>query len=986
MQNNKMKFRSALLVSAATVAAIGLASVSMNAADDQLETVVVTGSRIPSPNLYSSTPVTSVGQDEIKYQGTTSVETMLNSLPSAFATQTSEVANGATGTSSADLRGLGSSRTLVLIDGKRLMPGAPDSEVPDLNFIPSALVERMEVVTGGASTVYGSDAVAGVVNFIMRKDFEGVEFDVQGGISQHNNGNKMMQGILADSGYTAPHGSVWDGENASLTALFGANTKDGRGNVTMYFGYRTQRAVTQNKRDFSSCLAAVNYNTMNSYYCGGSGTTANTRFYNQDSDAYASGAVVTATGIKALTSSDLYNTSPTNYLQRPDTRYQAGAFGHYQVNKHLELYGSFMFMDDHTVAQIAPSGIFWNTYDVNCDNPYLAANSALQSYVCGSNAGSDTDASVYIGRRFTEAGARQDDLRHTDYRIVLGAKGEIIDGITYELSAQYATAIYAENYRNDVSISRVQKALQSTDEGNGPVCKSVTDGTDTSCVAIDVFSTNGLTSDMLDYVMADGLKKGSTEERIVNFNVTADLGKWGVQSPWASSGVFINVGYEYRGESLTYLTDEEYQNGDLAGQGGNNPSVSGFYNVSEGFIEGRLPLVSNMPLVQDFTVTLGYRYASYNMQGNADSFKYGFEWQTVDDLRIRGSYQRAVRAPNINEMFSPTYQNLWNGTDPCAGTNPTYSLAQCERTGLTSAQYGKVLQCSASQCGAVYGGNTALKPESADTWSIGFVFTPTFINGLTATVDYYNIKVKHLIGTVSPSIIISQCAATGDDKYCDLIHRNSSNGNIFSTGDDAGYVSSTNLNTGYLQAEGMDFSASYQFDLEQVGLSNAGAISTTFTGTYQWNYDTQPYDGGDSYNCAGYFGLTCGTPNPKWRHNMRVTWESPWDFNLSLAWRYFGKVSFDGNSANAMLNDGYAFDYADASIPDYSYFDLAGDWTVSKGVTLRFGIENIFDRDPPIVDSGNLGISGAPYGNGNTFPGVYDALGRTMFIGATIKL
>lgn len=985
MQNNKMKFRSALLVSAATVAAIGLSSVSMNAAEGELETVVVTGSRIPQPNLYSSTPITAVSQDEIKYQGTTSVETMLNTLPSVFAGQTSAASNGATGQASVDLRGIGASRTLVLIDGKRLMPGGPDSggEVADLNFIPSALVERVEVVTGGASTVYGSDAIAGVVNFMMRKDFEGVEFDLQGGISQHANGDKMMRGILADRGYNAPAGTVWDGENANMTAIFGANTKDGRGNVTAYLGYRVQRAVTQAKRDWSACAAAVNTSTFTSYSCGGSGTIPAGRFKVSGSSAVK----VSGTSTSKFTSADAWNYAPSNYLQRPDTRYQGGAFAHYQVSKYLNLTGSFMFMDDHTVAQLAPSGLFYGTdYTVNCDNPYLAQNSSLQSYICGSNAGTTAIATTMIGRRFTEAGARQDDMRHTDYRFVLGANGEILDGFSYDVSAQYATAIYTENFLHDMSTSRLKKALLATTDSSGNiVCQSYISGDDTSCVPINVFTANSLTSDMVSYVEGSGFKQGHTTEIVINANVTADLTQFGVKSPWASSGLALNFGTEYRREELVLKTDMEYQTGDLTGQGGNTPSVSGAFNVSEGFIEGRLPLVSDMPFARDVSVEFGYRYASYNLQGNVGSYKYALDWQVIDDVKLRGSYQRAVRAPNVREMFYPSYLNLWDGADPCSGSSPTYSLAQCQRTGMTAAQYGNVEECSSSQCGGYYGGNKALKPETADTVSLGFVFTPTFINGLTASVDYYRIKVKKLIGTVPESVILEKCATTGDSKWCDLIHRGS-DGRLFGQGDGAGYVEAYNTNTGFKMVEGIDLAVNYQFDLEQVGLSNAGSLSTNMTGTLQPRTLTQDYTGGHVYNCSGLFGLTCGTPTPKWRHTLRTTWESPWDFSVSLAWRYFGRVSLDANTSDATLGKGY-HDKLDSHISDYNYIDLAGQWAITKGVTVSAGISNILDKDPPVIDSANLGISGpSHYGNGNTYPGVYDALGRTMFVNLTIKL
>jgi outer membrane receptor protein involved in Fe transport len=1034
--------RSALLLGAATAAVISVSGAAF--AQETVETVIVTGSRIPQQGIISATPVTSIGQQELQLQGTSSVETLLNNLPSVFAEQASEVSNGALGVATVNLRDLGSSRTLVLIDGKRLMPGDPDvgqgGEVADLNVIPSALVEHVEVVTGGASTVYGSDAVAGVVNFIMRKDFEGVEMDVQGGIANHTNGDKMMQGIVNAAGYALPKSEVWDGGNVNTTFVIGANSPDGKGNVTAYFGYRAERALLQTQRDFSACAATVNWYTSppnTSYYCGGSSTNPLGRFktltrpansivndiYRTDSlqqdssgnELYAlnsynvDGASMHLFGTGA---NDYFNYAPYNYLQRPDTRYTGGAFAHYDYNQHLQVFSSFMFMDDHTIAQIAPSGLFYGTpYSVNCDNPLLATNTSLQDFLCG--AGTYTAASVAahqndptiplvplsstdsattnIGRRFSELGGRQDDLRHTDYRIVIGAKGEIVDGVTYEVSAQYSTAIYAENYLHDMSISRMQKAMQVVDVGGVPTCKSVLDSSDPNCVPLNIFTQSSVSPAAFDYVQGAGFKEGNTNERVLNANVTADLGKWGVQLPWADSGVQVNVGTEYRREELTLRVDDEYKTGDLAGQGGPTPNVSGAYYVTEGFGEARIPVVSNRPFVEDLTLNAGYRYSSYNVQGNASSYKYGFEWQSIDDIKLRGSYQRAVRAPNVNELFYPPSQGLWNGTDPCSGLSPQYSLTQCERTGVTPGQYGGIDNCSAAQCTALFSGSVALKPEAANTWSIGVVFTPTFVEGFSATIDYYNIKVNGLVGNIPQSIIIQKCAEDNLAQFCSLIHRAPGTGIIFGQGPAAGYIDSPNVNTGFLQSEGVDVTTNYQTDLDTFGLSGYGSLSANLIGTYQPTYKTQPYSAtqyypaGHVYNCAGSFGLVCGTPSPEWRHQMRVTWNSPWDFNFSVAWRHFSSVKFDGNSSDPSLNDGHPFDVIDAHIPAYDYFDLAGEWQVMKGLTLRGGVQNLFDKDPPVIDSGNFGISGAPYGNGNTYPAVYDSLGRTIFLAATVK-
>ncbi|MBN9534280.1 MAG: TonB-dependent receptor [Alphaproteobacteria bacterium] len=1044
LTNGRSSLRSALLLGAASAAAFGLSTPAF-AQDQSVETVIVTGSRIPQQGLYSSSPVTAVGQQEMQFQGTTGVENLVNSLPSAFADQGGNLANGATGTATANLRNLGANRTLVLIDGKRLMPGDPSAAgrstaAPDLNFIPAALVDHVEVLTGGASSVYGSDAVAGVVNFIMRKDFEGIELDAQYGVAQHTNGNDVIGPSLDSAGFPlvrAPS-SLWDGGTVDATLIMGANTADGKGNVTLYAGYRNIQKVLQGARDWSSCAVASNSNPQNGlpatldprgFTCLGSSNAAVGNIRSQDSFLLAGpdGVLGTdddiqqnpnfGTAYRSLPggslepyvgSRDAYNFAPLNYLQRPDERYMGGGFAHYEVNKAFDVFANFMFMDDHTVAQIAPSGYFRGTapfngnMHVNCDNPFLGSatnpNSPFslfcQPLISQGLIGPTDDVNLQVGRRFVEAGDRQDDLRHTDYRIVVGVKGDLGDSWNYEVFGQYGTSIYAENYLNDTSVTRQQNALQVVDVGGVPTCKSVIAGTDASCVPYNLFDLNGLTPDVIKYLATPGFKEGSTVEQVVGANIAGDLGQWGIQSPWAQAPVAVSVGTEYRQESLTLRTDALFTSGDLAGQGGPTPSVNGSYNVAEGFGEIRVPIVQGMPFAEDLTANAGYRYSSYNLSGVTSSYKYGLEWQPIDDFRLRGSYARAVRAPNVVELFSQRSIGLWGGADPC-GTNPTLTAAQCANTGLPAGLYGNPsLDCPAGQCSALFGGNQSLKPESADSWTAGIVFTPTFLDGFTATIDYFNIKVKGLINTLPQQTVISGCALSGAPFLCNLIHRGTGTGIIFGT--TAGYVESLNTNTGFLKNEGVDVEINYQTDLDQWGMGPNGALAINLVGTYTGSYATQPippaiYEAAGLpephvYECSGRYGNVCGTPTPKWRHKLRVTWSAPWDFDISVAWRFIGGSSVDFNTDNPLLNGlcgGPCGDLADAHIGTYNYFDLAGTWTVREGVNLRAGVTNLFDKDPPILDSSYVAVP--PYGSGNTFPQVYDSLGRVFFVGATLK-
>lgn len=993
---SKSSLKTALLLGAATASAMSLST--MAKAQEQVETVVVTGSRIPQVGLYSSSPVTAVSNQEIKYEGTTNVETLLNNLPGVMADFTETASNGATGQATVDLRGLGSARTLVLVDGTRLMPSDPANPVADLNQVPAALVDHVEVQTGGASAVYGSDALSGVVNFIMRKDFEGVEVDAQYSVNNAGNGDNTLEGLQKKAGFPiAPH-DWWGGATTDSTLILGTNTADGKGNVTAYVGYRNIQPVLEAKRDFSACSIS-DVKNQNAHVCAGSSNFNRWisiddyqagvpyDFFQEGTGAPGSGQFVQYTGAP----SQKFNYGALNYLQRPDTRYTGGFFSHYSINPAVEVYSDFMFSDDHTLAQIAPSGAFLGTgaqgglVEVNCDNPLMTAQEAAT--LCGNGTLIPNQSLLEIGRRDVEGGNRIDNLRHTAYRAKIGLRGDVGHGWTYDVYGQYGTTIYSENYSNEWSVSRVQNALQVDPDGN---CHVANLGLDPNCRALDIFNGIGSannTPDGLAYVKAQGFKSGATEERIVSGALTGDLGEWGVQSPWAKSPVQLSIGAEYRSESLQLDTSRDFQINDLYGQGGATLPVpkSGF-DVEEGFTEVRIPFVQDAPFAKDITFNAGYRYSSYSNSDSVSSYKYGIDWQMIDDFRLRGSSQHATRAPNVLESFTPLNVSLVGGQDICsaaanggAGPDPT-ELANCISGGgfagaeVPNAGAG-VLICPASQCDHQTGGNPLLTPEASDTWSIGGVFTPTFLEGFTATVDYFDIKVHHYISTFAFATVEDGCygdAATAATQafFCPMIHRNGQH-QIWGTG----FASATELNLLSLHTSGVDFEANYNSDLADWGMTDAGSLSFNLIGTWLDSLTTNESVFSDPIECAGVYGPTCGTPSPTWRHKLRVTWTSPWDFALSLNWRHIGSVD---------LEDGVA-DIPDAHISSFDYFDLSANYTLHTGIELRAGIDNLFDKSPPVLDSNNHPVSGPPFGNGNTFPGVYDSLGRTLFIGVTAK-
>jgi outer membrane receptor protein involved in Fe transport len=538
----------------------------------------------------------------------------------------------------------------------------------------------------------------------------------------------------------------------------------------------------------------------------------------------------------------------------------------------------------------------------------------------------------------------------------------------------------------------VQNALEVVDVGGVPTCKVVVANIDPKCVPLNIFSGIGnLNADGLKYVLAQGFKTGFTREAVANLSITGDLGQYGLKSPWAGSGVSVAFGGEYRRESLELNTSRDFQTNDLYGQGSPTlPQPLSSYQVKEGFIESRIPIVEDMPFFHALTADLQARYSDYSSAGTTWTYAAKLDWAPTADFRFRGSYQRAVRAPNILELFTPQKAQLFSGQDPCSsrgGSGPSLTLAQCQNTGLAAGMYGSpLLDCPAAQCKQLTGGNPGLAPEKADTYSAGVVLTPHFLRGFTATVDWFSIKVNQQIGAIPPTTALSQCALTGNPLFCNLVHRDQF-GTLFS---DTGFIVATNVNTGFLKTSGMDFGAQYRVNLSDWHLGDHGSLAFDFEGTWTDHLINEPVPGLGTYDCAGLYGGTCANqfdgPTPKWRHRLRVTWNTPWKVSLSANWRYMSpvKLSFNpkNNGGNPFLNNGN-FDGIDDTIPAYSWFDLAATWQVKEGMTLRVGINNFLDKDPPIVDSNAFPASGPPFGNGNTFPGTYDALGRQVFVGIT---
>ncbi|AXR05818.1 TonB-dependent receptor [Salinimonas sediminis] len=927
----------------AASAALFTANVAMAqddaAAEPEVEKISVTGSRIKRTDIETSSPILAIDAQAIESTGFTRIEDVMNTLPQIEAAETSFSVNGATGVANLDLRGLGAERTLVLVNGRRLQPGGVYSQAPDVNQIPASLVKRVDVLTGGASTVYGSDAVAGVVNFIMDTDFTGLE--IEGGAAgyQHDNDNAFMQGLMDDSGYDYPSGSNGiGGESYNLNITAGGDFDSGRGHITAYATWRRNTEMLQGERDYSSC--ALNTSAT---ACGGSSTAdvPNFIFYpvvggevDYTDEQWLS--LLGDGGFAPLSETgNLYNYAPVNHFMRPNERFTLGSFAEYEINDKARVYVETSFMQDRTSGQIAESGTFYGAeYLFDYDNPIMS--DAQKSQIQDLFGQTDADQFVtYIGKRNTEGGARSNSLEHNSFRIVTGVDGWINDTWSYDINYMYAGTSSSSAYQNDLSLPTIGPRV-------GEVGTECTD----ECLYYEVFTPNGVTAEMASQLSGTAILNGNTSLQVFQGYVA---GEFDYALPSAVTPIGASFGFERRETDFERIADSIYQEGSLVGQGGSTPSLIGEFDVNDIFGELSIPVLEGMEGVEALVVDLGFRFSDYSTSGRANTYKVGVDWAVNDDWKVRASFNRAIRAPNISELFAVQNVGLFQGTDPCAGDEPALTAEQCAATGLATELYGNVSANPADQYNEFAGGNPELEPEEADTFTVGIVGSP--YEGLNFSLDYFSIDMEKVIADVGAERIINICGTAG--LFCDNIQRAGS-GSLWLSQD--AFVTNLSDNIGGRTLRGIDVDTRYSVE------TGGGTLGLSLIGSYNLEKTFKPVSDNSAldYDCSGVVSVDCFA-QPEWRHTVSANYNVG-DWSVIGRWRYYGEVDIEGT---------------ENQISAFNFFDLSGSYIFNEHLRISAGVNNVLDKEPPLVGS-------ALATNANTVAGFYDTLGRYLFTTVTL--
>ena len=972
------------------------------------ESIVVTGSRIRSPNLTSVIPVTSISGEDFFKTGQTSIGDVLNELPalhSTFSQSNSTRFLGTSGLNLLDLRGLGTQRTLVLVNGRRHVAGdiLNTASSVDTNTIPTDLIERTDIITGGDSAVYGSDALAGVVNFVLKDHFSGLQMRGQAGVSEHG-----------------------DAGNDFVSLLAGKNFADGRGNIAVNLEYAHQEDFyASDRREYSQTngfeqvnptgtASARQFNFFNDirngiYSNGGTFLTylGTGQIYNPFL-FQPNGTLIPQTGTPVSTGSvtsvpDYVGGNGDNFRDgtqfafRPRLdRYSANLIGHFEISRAFVPFVEASY--SRTDSFGSASGPFFtasigDTFNIN--NPYLTdqARGIIRDYY-GASPGQDFNFTMY--KNAVDLTNRSEEARRETYRGVVGVRGDFNGNWNYELSANYGEFKENTQILGNVNLQRYLLSIDAVDQGtattgvaNGNiVCRAKVDPSSAAafnglayaqstlasdianCVPVNLFGNSNVTSAARNYILQ---QNSFALGKITQFDVTGFVnGDTGGFFNLQGGPIGFVLGGEYRRETAYYKQDDATASGITFYNAIPEFNPTSF-EVKEGFGEIRIPIFKDLPFARLLTVSAAGRISDYKgSTGTVYSYNAGVEYAPVRMLRFRGNYSRAVRAPNLSDLYTPLGQNYFTFSDPCTVANLSsgsqYRAANCAAAGVPVG-YNYTYR---STPGYLSGGNPNLQAEKSDSITVGGVFAPDFglLRGFTFSADYYRITVKNVINSPSAQGIIDACydLPTLSNQFCSLFTRDTTVGLT-----SAEYVNNSlhviPLNYAKLKVAGIDFDIGYQHHIMGVG-------ALSLRGIYTLSLTNSNYLDPTSPNFEDRTLSELGQPRNKFTINVGL---KTGPLVLSYKMRYIGPM-FNGAYENYYSLQGraptnpYAYPDQYRLYPAITYHDARVEIDVNKNYNAYLGVDNMFNQLPP------FGLTGAGGGSG-----IYDNVGRFFYAGVSAK-
>lgn len=1018
---------SRLTRSAVLAGIVGALAGPVMAQDDSeekpLDEVITTGTRIHNQNVIAASPITTIDAEEIAQKQTPNIERVFRDLPITIPGDGENVNNGTAGQATLDLRGLGPERSLILIDGKRLAPYDINGIV-STDVIPVNMLQRVDVVTGGASAVYGSDALSGAVNFVLKKDFEGLEIDM--GYSDTAEGGD-------DTYY--------------IQALMGVNFDGDRGNITLGGGHTSRGSILLADRSYGlyGVSSATGSGLGSAPAVPAAGCSGNTDFSTAHSTGVGSTTAIPATinlrsgnSYQFLDDGNLnvgecarFNFNPFNYYQTPQERWQATTVATYDASESVEFYARASFSNNRSDFQIAPSGTFGTAFTIPVQNPFF--NSATQTTIMDDlNAGAiqflaDTnqalsdlqmipnptpedldsiaalqaalaadplgftsvgiqdlngdgvfdasDAFTSTARRRTlELGARS-GVFDTDYsQFVFGARGTLPfgnDSWNYDLSYQRGESDFVETRDGFTNLTNLAAGINTV---SATQCiDALGNVTPPPCTPINIFGPLGSITDAQrdsGYFIAIASDIRKTVQTVYHASIDGTLDN--VSLPWADDGLSVAFGLETRDDEASSSPDECLKLAPAScqgGAGGNRLPVAGKYHADEAFVEAVMPLIQDTGFARNLSLELGFRYSDFDLQGDTDSWKAGLSWEIVDGFRFRYMEQQAVRVANIGELFRPVTTGLDNATlDPCSIGNPNppapgstlFNL--CVQTGMLPSQVGQVADIISGQVNIFSGTNpNALPdPETARTRTYGFVWETDVIAAAPTTIslDYYDINIEDYIDTPSGQESLDLCYVLQDPVTCAGIVRIGGALGETGTGTPAYFTNFTSFH-----AEGIDLIVNTNFDVGRMGeMSVALTAHKYLTNEFQTTALSPVVD------CNGFYGTSCD-PVPEFRSTLRVNWFLD-SVDASLLWRHVGAMDAQTNEANALFS-------AFRTVDSQNYLDLSAGYNIADNARIAVLVSNLTNEDPPILGNETGSTS---FNSGNTFPSLYDSLGRTYSV------